>query len=131
MNKIIFLCRKSEQKLALTPKQKKTKLQWAKEKQSWSKDRDDAGTFAWCSSNEIYKDDCLKTIKCPHSFMIRSCMPGKGLRNMAVNTSAVNAQVYIELLDTFVQFSLMENTFGDEVIFQDDKSSCHTAKISE
>lgn len=27
MNKIIFLCRKSEQKLALTPKQKKTKLQ--------------------------------------------------------------------------------------------------------
>lgn len=58
-------------------------------------------------------------------------MPGKGLRNMAVNTSAVNAQVYIELLDNFFQFSLIENTFGDEVIFQDDKSSCHTAKSSE
>ena len=89
-----FTYRKAKRKPALTPKQKKPRLQWAEEKQSWSMDDwmkvifidesqicigqgDDTGTFVWCSSNETYKDDCLKkTIKFPHSFMIWGCMSG-------------------------------------------------------
>ncbi|CAJ0960620.1 unnamed protein product [Ranitomeya imitator] len=61
----------------------KTRLQLAKEKQLWTVDDQmkvifsdesqicigqgyDAGTFVWCRSNEIYKDDCLKrTCKFP------------------------------------------------------------------
>ena len=66
-----------QQRPLLTPKQKKTRLQWAKEKQLWTVDDwmkgicsdelqicigqgDDAGTFVWCRSYEIYKDNCLK-----------------------------------------------------------------------
>ncbi|CAJ0966607.1 unnamed protein product [Ranitomeya imitator] len=72
-----FTFRKAKRKPSLTPKQKKTRLQWATEKQSWTVDDwmkvlfsdesricigrgADAGTFVWCRSNEIYKDDCLK-----------------------------------------------------------------------
>ncbi|KAL7380620.1 hypothetical protein ABVT39_020779 [Epinephelus coioides] len=85
-----FTYRKAKRKPSLTPKQKKTRLQWAKEKQSWTADDwmkvifndepricigqgDDAGTFVWCRSNEIY--DCLKkTCKFPQSLMIWGCM---------------------------------------------------------
>uniref|UniRef100_A0A671NXU9 Uncharacterized protein n=1 Tax=Sinocyclocheilus anshuiensis TaxID=1608454 RepID=A0A671NXU9_9TELE len=36
LNEMRFKYRKAKRKPALTPKQKKTRLQWAKEKQSWS-----------------------------------------------------------------------------------------------
>ncbi len=55
-------------------------------------------------------------------------MSGKGPGEMAIFTSAVNAQVYIEILDTFLIPSI-EKKFGDNgVIFQDDNASCHRAK---
>ena len=38
LNEMRFTYRKAKRKPALTPKQKKTRLQWAKEKQSWSVD---------------------------------------------------------------------------------------------
>uniref|UniRef100_A0A672Q5G6 Transposase Tc1-like domain-containing protein n=1 Tax=Sinocyclocheilus grahami TaxID=75366 RepID=A0A672Q5G6_SINGR len=36
LNKMGFTYRKAKRKPALTPKQKTTRLQWSKEKQSWS-----------------------------------------------------------------------------------------------
>ena len=75
-----------------TNKQKKMKLKWTKQKQSqrvndWMKvifsdklkvciaQQDDAKTFAWCCSNETYKDDCLKkTSKFPNYVMICNCL---------------------------------------------------------
>uniref|UniRef100_A0A3B3YRI5 Transposase Tc1-like domain-containing protein n=1 Tax=Poecilia mexicana TaxID=48701 RepID=A0A3B3YRI5_9TELE len=62
-----FQYRKAKRKPALTPKHKRTRLQWAKERQSWTVDDwmkvvfsdesiicigqgDDAGTFVWCRS---------------------------------------------------------------------------------
>ncbi len=141
-----FTYRKAKRKPSVTPKQKKTRLQWAKEKQSWTVDDwmkvifsdesricigqgDDAGTFVWCRSNEIYEDDCLKkTCKFPQSLMIWSCMSGKGTGEMAVITSSINAQVYVDILDTFLIPSV-ERMFGDDdIIFQDDNASCHRAK---
>uniref|UniRef100_A0A3Q3AMG8 Tc1-like transposase DDE domain-containing protein n=1 Tax=Kryptolebias marmoratus TaxID=37003 RepID=A0A3Q3AMG8_KRYMA len=125
---------------------KKTRLQWAKERQlrtvdDWMKvifsyesqiyigQGDDAGTLVWCRSNEIYADDCLKTTcKFPQSLMIWGCMSGKGTGEMAVITCLINAQVYIDILDTFLIPSI-ERMFGDdEIIFQDDSASCHRAK---
>lgn len=50
-------------------------------------------------------------------------MPGKG----PGETSTVNAQVYTEILDTFLIPSI-ENGFVDEVIFQDHHASRHRAK---
>lgn len=58
----------------LTPKHKKIRLQWTKEKKLWSVgdwmkviftdqspicfgQGDDAATIIWCCSNETYKDD--------------------------------------------------------------------------
>ena len=47
---------------------------------------------------------------------------------MAIITSTVSAQVYIEILDTCLVPSI-ENRFGDDdVIFQDDNASCRRAK---
>uniref|UniRef100_A0A3B3QDG3 Transposase Tc1-like domain-containing protein n=1 Tax=Paramormyrops kingsleyae TaxID=1676925 RepID=A0A3B3QDG3_9TELE len=87
-----FRYRKAKRKPSLIPKQKKTRLQWDEEKQSWTVDDwmkvvfsdesricigqgDDAGTFVWCHPNETYKDDCLKkTSKFPQSLMICGCM---------------------------------------------------------
>ena len=47
---------------------------------------------------------------------------------MAIITSTVNAQVYIEILDICLITSI-ENRFGDDdVIFQDGNASCHRAK---
>ncbi len=64
---------------------------------------DDAETFVLCRSNEMYKDDCLKeTTKFPNSFMIWGSVSGKGPGEMAILTSTVNSQVYIETLDTFL-----------------------------
>ncbi|CAJ0951568.1 unnamed protein product [Ranitomeya imitator] len=98
-----FTYRKAKRKPSLTPKQKKTRLQWAKEKQWWTVDDwmnvvfsdesricigqgDDDGTFVWCRSNEIYKDDCLKrTCRSPQSLMIWGCMSGSiCFANMAI-----------------------------------------------
>uniref|UniRef100_A0A672T8Q8 Tc1-like transposase DDE domain-containing protein n=1 Tax=Sinocyclocheilus grahami TaxID=75366 RepID=A0A672T8Q8_SINGR len=76
---------------------------------------------------------CLKkTTKFPNSFMVWGCsMSGKGPGEMAILTSTVNAQMYIEILDTFLIPSI-EKTFGDnDVIFQDDNASCHRAKSVE
>ncbi|XP_053499736.1 ganglioside-induced differentiation-associated protein 1-like 1 isoform X1 [Ictalurus furcatus] len=86
---------------------------------------DDAGTFVWCRTNETDKDDCLKkTIKFPHSLMIWGFMSGKG----PGETSTVNAQMYTEILHTFLIPSI-ENSFGgDEVVDQEDNVSCHGTK---
>uniref|UniRef100_A0A3Q3AY27 Tc1-like transposase DDE domain-containing protein n=1 Tax=Kryptolebias marmoratus TaxID=37003 RepID=A0A3Q3AY27_KRYMA len=135
----------SKRKPALTPKHKRTRLQWAKERQSWTVDDwmkvifsdesricigqgDDAGTFVWCRSSEIYEEACLKkTTKFPQSLMIWGCMSGKGTGEMTVVNSSINAQVYIDILDSFLIPSI-EQMFGDEIIFQDDNASCHRAK---
>uniref|UniRef100_A0A3B1K6C0 Tc1-like transposase DDE domain-containing protein n=1 Tax=Astyanax mexicanus TaxID=7994 RepID=A0A3B1K6C0_ASTMX len=126
-----FQYRKAKRKPSLTPKHKRTRLQWAKERQSWTVDDwmkvifsdesricigqgDHAGTFVWCRSSEIYEEACLKkTTKFPQSLMIWGCMSGK---------------VYIDILDSFLIPSI-EQMFGDnEIIFQDDNASCHRAK---
>lgn len=141
-----FTYRKAKRKPSLTSKQKKTRFQWAKERQSWTVDDwmrvifsdesricigqgDDAGTFVWCRSNKIYEDNCLKkTCKFPQSLMIWGCMSGKGMGEMTVITSSINAQVYVEILDTFLIPSI-ERMFGDgSILFQDDNASCHRAK---
>uniref|UniRef100_A0A3B5QEL9 Transposase Tc1-like domain-containing protein n=1 Tax=Xiphophorus maculatus TaxID=8083 RepID=A0A3B5QEL9_XIPMA len=141
-----FQYRKAKRKPALTPKHKRTRLQWAKERQSWTVDDwmkvvfsdesricigqgDDAVTFVWCHSSEIYEEACLKkTTKFPQSLMIWGCMSGKGTGEMTVVNSSINAQVYIDILDSFLIPSI-EQMFGDdEIIFQDDNASCHRAK---
>lgn len=79
---------------------------------------DDAGTFAWCCSKEIYDDNWLKkTCKFPQS-MIWGCMSAKGIREMAVITSSINAQVYIRILDTFL-IPWIEEMFGDDERFSE------------
>lgn len=71
-----------------TSTKKKTRLQWAEERQAQTVDDwmkvmfsheaqiftirgDGAATFIQCFSNDTYRDDCLKKArKCPTSFMI-------------------------------------------------------------
>uniref|UniRef100_A0A672IF62 Tc1-like transposase DDE domain-containing protein n=1 Tax=Salarias fasciatus TaxID=181472 RepID=A0A672IF62_SALFA len=91
---------------------------------------DDAGNLVWCCSSEIYKEDYLKkTSKFPQSLMIWGCVSGKGSGETAVVKSSINAQVYIDILDSFLIPSIEKKMFGDDgIIFQDDNASCHRAK---
>uniref|UniRef100_A0A672FA08 Tc1-like transposase DDE domain-containing protein n=1 Tax=Salarias fasciatus TaxID=181472 RepID=A0A672FA08_SALFA len=84
--------------------------------------------LCFCSS-KIYKEDCLKkTSKFPQSLMIWGYMSGKGSGEKAVVKSSINAQVYIDILDSFLIPSI-EKMFGnDEILFQDDNASYHRAK---
>uniref|UniRef100_A0A3B5RAI7 Uncharacterized protein n=1 Tax=Xiphophorus maculatus TaxID=8083 RepID=A0A3B5RAI7_XIPMA len=51
----------------------------------------------------IYEEACLKkTTKFPQSLMIWGCMSGKGTGEMTVVNSSINAQVYIDILDSFL-----------------------------
>uniref|UniRef100_A0A3B5RAA9 Uncharacterized protein n=1 Tax=Xiphophorus maculatus TaxID=8083 RepID=A0A3B5RAA9_XIPMA len=43
-----------------------------------------------------------KTTKFPQSLMIWGCMSGKGTGEMTVVNSSINAQVYIDILDSFL-----------------------------
>uniref|UniRef100_A0A3B1JDA5 Tc1-like transposase DDE domain-containing protein n=1 Tax=Astyanax mexicanus TaxID=7994 RepID=A0A3B1JDA5_ASTMX len=91
---------------------------------------DDAGTFVWCRSSEIYEEACLKkTTKFPQSLMIWGCMSGKGTGEMTVVNFSINAQVYIDILDSFLIPSIETDVWRIiGIIFQDDNASCHRAK---
>lgn len=56
--------------------------------------------------------------------IIWSCMSHKRSQDMAIIASAVNAQVYIAILDHFL-ILFIENRFGDEEIFQKDDNSSY------
>ena len=58
-----------------------------------------------------------KQVNFPKSFMIWSCMLLKGLMEIALITSTINAHVYIEILDNFL-IPLTENWFGDCILSQ-------------
>lgn len=141
-----FSYRKAKRKPALTTAQKKKRLQWAKNKCTWTVDDweevifsdksricvghgDDAGTFVWRRGNEAYSDGCIKKqIKFPTSVLIWACMSSKGPGKLAVVKTTVNSRIYIDILDHFLIPSI-DNAFGDEdIVFQDDNASCHRAK---
>ena len=78
---------KSQMKTRTKTQTEKRRSKFVEEKQSWRVENclkvifldekirvgqsSDAGTFFWCCSNEIYKDNGLKkTSKFPRSFMI-------------------------------------------------------------
>ena len=61
--------------------------------------------------------------------MILNWMLFKGYGEMAIIITAINAHVYIEIVDNFL-IPAIENRFGDnEIIFQDDNASCHMVKF--
>uniref|UniRef100_A0A3B1JVG5 Tc1-like transposase DDE domain-containing protein n=1 Tax=Astyanax mexicanus TaxID=7994 RepID=A0A3B1JVG5_ASTMX len=69
------------------------------------------------------------TNTCP--LRLWGCMSGKGTGEMTVVNSSINAQVYIDILDSFLIPSI-EQMFGDnEIIFQDVNASCHRAKTQQ
>ena len=55
-------------------------------------------------------------------------MSGKGVGEMAVITFSMNAQVYIEIVDTLLIPSIERHIGDDNIIFQDDNASCHREK---
>lgn len=141
-NKIVSSYRKTKWKLVSIRKQKKMWLEWAILKQSWYmvdwmkmifSDKswiyigqiDDAGTFAWYSSNETYKVSAWgKHDHISNSFMIWGCMSFKSPREIAIITSKVNTYLYIETLDNFlIPFNQFIWLWWNH--FQVDNASCH------
>lgn len=95
LNGIGFPYRKDEPKLVLRSKEKRTRLHWPTEKQSWSADDlmkmvfndeswiyicqgDDGETFVWCNSNETCQNECLKKTRTfTNTFMTYCCLSDK------------------------------------------------------
>lgn len=127
----------------LTPKHKKIRLQWTKEKKWWSVgdwmkviftdqspicfgQGDDAGTIIWCCSNETYKDDAWrKPSHFPTYLWYGSACQVKdqGRWHSLPQQSGVHRRF------GHCSHSIDRNRFGDDkVIILDDNASCHWEK---
>ena len=131
-----FTQRKAKRKPTLAHKQNEISLKCAKAKQSWCVDNwmqvifidesgifiglsDDAGIFILCCSNETDKDDFPEnTNKFPNLFMKRNCMSFKWIWKMAIITQIINVQTNFDIRDNFFIFPLIQNWFGDELVFK-------------
>lgn len=60
--------------------------------------------------------------------MVLGCMSGKGTGKMVVLSSSVNGYIYGGILDTFVVPSGERIFKDDDIIFQDDNTTCCRAK---
>lgn len=128
--------------------QKKKRLAWAKERASWTVEDwnkvifSDESKFDVCvgdfrrrvirSKTEAFHKDCLKrTVKFPKGIMIWDCMSGKGLGTLQFIDGIVNAKKYQSILETSLLPSIQKLHPENNIIFQQDGASCHTAKTTK
>ena len=132
---------KAKHRPSLTPKEKKTRLQWAKEELSWTvgdwmevifsdestiyfEQGDNAGALVWCRSNETNKINVWRKQANVHNHWWYGLMSGKEPGDDRHNCYSECS----EMLDTFLIPSV-QRRFGDaKVIFQDDNTSCYRTK---
>lgn len=132
----------------LTQKQKKRRLKWAKERIKWLPR--DWYKIIWSEESrfelavgdarkriirkkcEGFHSDCLaRKVKFPASVMVWGCMSASGVGSLYLIEGTVNAEKYIQLLDSHLLPSIPRlKDMDDQYIFQQDGASCHTAKKS-
>jgi arsenate reductase-like glutaredoxin family protein len=72
----------------------------------------------------------VKKVKYPASIMVWGCMSAKGTGKLQFIDGIVNANKYIDILNSsFLPSIQMCSTSEGEFIFQQDGAPCHTAKI--
>nr|CAA82360.1 putative transposase [Drosophila hydei]prf//2013359A transposase [Drosophila hydei] len=136
---------KAKEKPLLTLRQKKKRLQWARERMSWTQRQWDTIIFSDEAKfdvsvgdtrkrvirkrSETYHKDCLKrTTKFPASTMVWGCMSAKGLGKLHFIEGTVNAEKYINILQDSLLPSIPKLSDCGEFTFQQDGASSHTAK---
>lgn len=138
---------KAKTKPYLTPKHRKTRLRWAKERRNWTEEEwgkvifsdeskicigggGDVGRFVWRLPAEKFHPQCLRSsVKFPSSLMIWGCMSARGLGNLCILKTTVNSDVYRDILEAFL-LPTVEDQFGDTTVtFQDDNAACHRGRI--
>lgn len=131
-----------------TTVQRKKRLLWAKERQSWTQRQwvtiifSDDSKFELCvgdmrttvirTKKEAYHRDFLKrTVKFPASIMIWGCMSAKSLGQLHLIDNTVNAVRYINILEKHLMASADKLSSFGEFTFQQDGTPAHTAKVTK
>lgn len=129
----------------LTLRQKKKRLQWCRERMSWTQRQwnsiifsdeskfdvsvGDARRRVIRNKTEAYHKDCLKrTVKFPASIMVWGCISAKGVGQLHFIDGMVNAEKYINILEESLLPSIPKLADCGEYTFQQDGASSHTAK---
>ena len=138
--------RRPRKKPLLTKAMRQARLKWAREHSAWTVDQwntvifsdeskfnlhgSDGVQFVRRRSGEEYHPSCItSTIKHPQGQMIWGCISSYGVGRLHFVTGTVNADVYINILQTKL-LPTIRDSFGDvhNCTFQDDSAPCHRAK---
>ena len=83
------------------------------------------------NKHEGFHESCLKrTVKFPAGQMIWGCMSNKGVAPLCFIDGTVNANKYQNILQEHLLPSMQQFNCSENMIFQQDGASCHTAKSS-
>ena len=142
-----YISRIPSVKPLLNARQRKKRLEWAKEKKSWTvaewskvmfSDESkfcisfgNQGSRVWRKTGEAQNPSCMKSsVKFPQSEMVWGAMSSGGVGPLCFLKARVNAAVYQEVLEHFMLPSA-EKLFGDEeFVFQQDLAPAHSAKTT-
>lgn len=135
----------AKKKPALSEKQMKQRLRWAKQFKEW--DSDDWRRVMWSDESrfelqfgsqsskvirrkhEAYLPECIKkSTKFPLSVMVWGCMSGFGLSKLCFIENTVNTEKYLAILDETLLPFMEEKHSDGNCVFQQDGATCHTSK---
>lgn len=140
-----YVSRVPSVKPLLNARQRKKRLDWAKEKKAWTVAQwskvlfsdeskfcisfGNQGSRVWRRTGEVQNPSCLKSsVKFPQSVMIWGAMSSAGVGPLCFLKSKVNAAVYQEVLEQYMIPSA-DQLFGDaDFVFQQDLAPAHSAK---
>lgn len=137
--------RRNTKKFLLTSKMVKSRQQWLRKHKDWSQAKWNLCAFSDEATVELgmdRKSQCIRqigekyNIKCiqqrvkfPAKVMVWSYITSRGLGPIVIVEGMVNADKYMEILDTYL-FPTAHQHFKrtEKWIFQQDSAPCHTAK---
>ena len=138
--------RRPRKKPLLSQVMRKARLRWAKEHSLWTVDQwntvifsdeskfnlhgSDGPQYVRRRTGEAYLPSCIiPTVKHSESQMVWACISSHGVGRLHFVTGTVNADAYIDILQTKLIPSI-RSAFGDvhHCTFQDDSAPCHRAK---
>lgn len=148
LHEIGFCGRAGVRKPLVNETNRKKRLAWAKERQSWENEWDtiiwsdesrfelfkgDGRRWVWRRPHEKYDIDCLiPTVKSGQvGIMVWGCFTKNGLGPLVRIEGRITAKDYIDLLDNYLLEYM--DSLDDEIdyIFQEDNAPVHTARLAK
>lgn len=135
-----------QKKTLLTPRIKKSRLEWARERQNWTRDDwqkvifsdeskfnlefSDGKTTVRRRPGERLKEECVAARpKRSKGVMVWGIITAGGVGTLLIVDGSINAVKYKEVIENGVVPTIEEvSQYYTGVVFQDDSAPCHRAK---